>query len=158
MPGLDEYGARAVGERAVRPVVRRPGDRPVRVVARVHRSQDGGGGGTASSTDGRGGRAATDGAVQAQPMRLGRGMPGKPRVPHGRWPRRVQPVPVRGRLQGRRGVALSIDRALVRARAHVQRAEGLREGVPVHGPGLRTLPAAALRPGPGVLAGRPADR
>lgn len=150
--GLVERGARHVGALAVRTAVVR---RAVRAAANVRRPRVAGSGAGAVPDD-RGGRS--DLAVQAQPLRPGRGVPGEPGL-QGRPRRQLRPVSVRTRLQGRRGVALPGARTLLRARADIQRAEGLREGVPVRRPrGHRQVSADTLPPGPGVLADRQANR
>jgi len=147
--GLDEHGhGGTVGERTVRAAIVR--HRAVRVAQGVHGTRARGTAGPATD-----GRRAGDGTVQTEPVRARVGVPGEPRLPDRA---RVQTVPVRGRVQGGRAVALSGAGRLVRARTHVQRAKGLREGVPVHQKGYREVSASAVLAGTAVLVGRQTSR
>lgn len=168
MPGLDKLGAGAVGELTLRPAVARL--RALRAARRFRRTR-----GTPAAvspapatrsrrcarrqvtTCGGGGDrpAGSDHAVQAEPVRPRLGVPGEPRVQDRP---RVQAVPVRARVQGRRGVAFSRAGRLVCTRAHVQRAQGLRQGVPVHQEGHREMSTGALLADAVLLAGWQAHR
>jgi len=70
----------------------------------------------------------------------------------------MQAVPMRGRVQGGRGVALSRAGRLVRPHTDVQRAKGMRQDLPVHQEGNRKVPAGALLADAVLLAGRQTDR
>jgi len=93
--------------------------------------------------------------VQAEPVRPGLGLPGQPGLQDRR---RMQAVPMRGRVQGGRGVALSRDGRLVRPHTNVQRAKGLRQDLPVHQERHRKVSASTLLADTVLLAGRQADR
>lgn len=148
MPGLDEHGSRAVGQRSVRPPVARL--RAVRVAENVRGTRVAAG--APAAADGRG---AGDDAVQAEPVRARLRVPGEPRLSHRP---RVQTVPLRARLQGGRSVALPVARRLVRAHTDLQRPEGLREDMPVHQEGHREVPASPVLANTVLLAGRQGDR
>jgi len=88
-------------------------------------------------------------------MRTRLGMPGQPGLQDRP---RVQAVPMRGRMQGGRGVTLSRAGRLVRPYTHVQRAKGLRQDLPVHQERHRKVSAGALLADTVLLVGRQAYR
>jgi len=153
--GLDELGARAVGKRTLRTAVTQL--RALRT-ARSFRGTRGTSSTTAAITarppDGPR-LAGSHYSVQAEPVRTGLGVPDQQRLQD--W-RRMQTVPVRGRVQGGRGVALSRDGRLVRPHTHVQRPKGLRKDLPVHQERHRKVSTSALLADTVLLAGRKADR
>lgn len=134
MPGLDELGAGAVGERPLRTAVTRL--RALRT-ARSFRGTRGTPAATAATTarppDGataHGDRlTGGDHPMQAESLRTGLGMPGQPWLQDRPG---MQAVPMRGRMQGGRGVALSSTGRLVRPHTDIQRAKGMRQDLPVH--------------------------
>lgn len=148
--GLDERGiAGTVGERTVRAVVARL--RAVCVAERVHGTSVRGA--TAAAAADRSG--AGDRTVQAETVRVGHGVLGEPRVSDREL---VQAVPVRARVQSGRSVALSSAGRFVRTHTHIQRAEGLCKGVPVHQKGHRKVSASAVLAITVLLVGRQANR
>lgn len=144
--GLDERDTGAVGQRPLRAAVGRL--RSLHTAQGVRGARD-----TAAATADR--RGAGDGAVQAEPVRARRGVLGEPRLPDRA---RMQAVPVRGRLQGGRGVALPRAGGHVRQHTHVQRAKGLREDLPVYQEGHRKVSAGALCAVAVLLVDRQTDR
>lgn len=144
--GLDERGTGAVSQRSLRPTVSRL--RSVRAAQGVRGARD-----AAAATADR--RGAGDGAVQAEPVRGRRGVFGEPRLPDRA---RLQAIPVRGRLQGGRGVALPGAGGHVRQHTHVQRAKGLCQDMPVHQEGHREVSAGAVLAVAVLLADRQNDR
>lgn len=93
--------------------------------------------------------------MQAEPLRTGLGVPGQPWLQDRPW---VQAVPMRGRMQGGRGVALPRAGRLVRPHTNVQRAKGMRQDLPVHQERHRKVPAGALFADTVLLASRQAYR